>query len=46
VSEEELNSTKLTSLINQHKIGDKVAVEFYRGGERQEVMVTLQKRSE
>jgi serine protease Do len=41
---DEAGQNKLTSLINQHKVGDRVEIEYYREGEKQTVTVTLGKR--
>lgn len=40
---EPVRDTDLVALINQHKIGDRVEVEYFRAGQTQTTTVTLQK---
>ena len=40
------SSNLLTAIINKHKIGEQVEIEYYRADERQVVQAVLQKRSE
>ena len=40
------SSNLLTAIINKHKIGEQVEIEYYRADERQVAQAVLQKRSE